>query len=464
MKNLFFAKIIIFVCFVAVQSKAQNDSVFLTQKAFLAQILAHHPVAKQANLQQDLANATMLEAKGRFDPVLSSSWNDKFLSDKHYYRHFGTNLLIPTQYGLQVSAAYENNNGYYLNPENKTDKFGLWAVGIEANVLQGLFIDERRAGIQQAHIYEKITKNERQIMLNDLLLMASLAYIEWQKAYYTQQILEEAMQIAQNYQQATKQSFLGGEKTAIDTLEAFLIVQDRMLMKQENEMFLENTKQTLENFLWENNRSIVLEKKIIPEKIESQNLQLSTDLEMSDLINTHPQVLEKNYKRNYYEVELRAKKDKLKPKLKLKYVPLLKTAENSIAPSYALPNYKWGFEFAMPLLFRSERANVQKSQLKIQNIDWSVADKRNELQNKIEASLKQQEILQQQIGLQEQNLAGYERLLEAENTKFEYGESSVFLVNKRQEKYIDSKIKLISWKTKYQKEYTKFLYYTNDIL
>ena len=141
--------------------------------------------------------------------------------------------------------------------------------------------------------------------------------------------------------------------------------------------------------MWENNRSIVLEKKIIPEKVESQNLQLSTDLEMRDLLNTHPEVLEKNYKRNYYEVELRAKKDKLKPKLKLKYVPLLKTAENSIAPSYALPNYKWGFEFAMPLLFRSERAGVQKSQLKIQNIDWSVADKRNELQNKIEASLKQ---------------------------------------------------------------------------
>ncbi len=274
MKKLFFVKIICFLLFIEVQSKAQNDTTFLTQKAYLAQVLEQHPVAKQAALQEPLANATMLAAKGKFDPTLSSSWNDKFFSDKHYYRHFSTNLLIPTQYGLQISAAYENNNGYYLNPENTTDKYGLWAVGIEANILQGFFIDERRAAVQQAYIFERITKNERQIMLNDLLLMASLAYIEWQKAYYTQQILEEAMQIAQDYRQATRQSFLGGEKTAIDTLEAFLIVQDRMLMLQSNEMLLENAKQTLENFLWQNNQPISLNQPTAPEVIEIKNFCL----------------------------------------------------------------------------------------------------------------------------------------------------------------------------------------------
>ncbi|MGB1205086.1 MAG: TolC family protein [Chitinophagales bacterium] len=464
MKKVFFAKTILFFLTTTLLCYAQTDSALLSQEAYLAQVLAQHPVAKQANLQQDFASATMLDAKGKFDPKLSASWKDKFLSDKHYYRHFSTKLLIPTQYGLQVSANYENNSGYYLNPENKTDKYGLWAVGIEANILQGFFIDERRAAIQQARIYEKITKNERQMMLNNLALMASLAYIEWQKNYYTQQILAEAMQIAQNYRQATTQSFLGGEKTAIDTLEAFLMVQDRMLMMQENEMLLENTKQQLENYLWQNNQPIALNNTTIPEIIETENLLSSATLEVREVVNTHPQILEKNYKRAYYEVELRAKKDKLKPKLKLKYVPLLKTAENSIAPNYALANYKWGFEFAMPLLFRSERASVQKSQLKIKNVDWSVADKRNELQNKIEASLQQQQFLQQQIALQQQNLEGYKKLLDAENTKFEYGESSVFLVNKRQEKYIDAKIKLISWKIKYKKEYSKYLYFTNDIL
>ena len=235
-------------------------------------------------------------------------------------------------------------------------------------------------------------------------------------------------------------------------------------MIQDNEMLLNNAKQILENYLWQNNQPIALNNNIVPEAIETQNMLPPASSEINNLLNTHPQILEKNYKRAYYEVELRAKKDKLKPKLKLKYMPLLKTSENNILPNYALPNYKWGFEFAMPLLFRSERAGVQKSQLKIQNVDWSVAEKRNELQNKIEASLQKQQMLRKQIALQQQNLAGYKKLLDAENTKFEYGESSVFLVNKRQEKYIDSKIKLISWRIKYEKEYAKYLYYTNSIL
>mgnify|MGYP001953613062 CR=1 FL=1 len=65
--------------------------------------------------------------------------------------------------------------------------------------------------------------------------------------------------------------------------------------------------------------------------------------------------------------------------------------------------------------------------------------------------------------MQTQSLTGYEKLLEAEETKFLYGESSVFLLNKRQEKFIDGRLKLVKLKIGLQLEKLNYLYYTNTL-
>jgi len=99
---------------------------------------------------------------------------------------------------------------------------------------------------------------------------------------------------------------------------------------------------------------------------------------------------------------------------------------------------------------RSERADVQRSEIALQEIALDLDDKRNELLNKIENSWAQLAINTQQIDFQEQNVENYLRLLEGENEKFLFGESSVFLINKRQEKYINGRLKLIDLLVKQQ--------------
>ncbi|MBK7410356.1 MAG: hypothetical protein IPJ40_21235 [Saprospirales bacterium] len=132
---------------------AQGDSTILTYREFIGFVWQQHPLARQAELQMDFADAALLSARGAFDPVLSSGWNEKYFDDKHYYRIFDAGFRIPTWYGLSVTGGYENTDGTYLNPENKTDQNGLWTLGVEANLLQGLLIDERRAALQQAKKY-----------------------------------------------------------------------------------------------------------------------------------------------------------------------------------------------------------------------------------------------------------------------------------------------------------------------
>ena len=445
-------------------AQAQSDTTVLSYQEYLANILKYHPLAKQAALQLDLAKAEWLAAKGNLDPMLSSNWNQKNFDDKLYYRQFQGKLQIPTPLGIDVVGGYENTEGVFLNPENTTDPFGLWNAGIEVNLLQGLWVNERRTALEQARVFQNMAENKRQILLNELLYEASYAYLEWQKYFSFQTVINENITLATAYFNNTKISFANGEKTAIDTLEALIILQDAQALLQSNEAGLLKSRQNLENFLWFNDLPLVLQPGTTPQDYVETIFVVDNTQPIASLVNTHPALLEKRNKQSYLEVEQRLKREKLKPKLKAKYNPLLATSDNGLAPTYSSSDYKWGFDFSMPLFLRSERAAIQQGQVKLNELQFDIDNKQNELLNKIENSRQQQRILQEQLALQEQNVAGYRRLLEGENEKFRFGESSVFLVNKRQEKYINGRLKVIALQIKIQLELLNYLYYTNRLL
>ncbi|MFK8101033.1 MAG: TolC family protein [Saprospiraceae bacterium] len=448
----------------AVVVNAQPDTTILTYQSYLDNVLAYHPIAKQAQLKIQGGEVAQLAARGGLDPALSADFQQKAFDSKLYYRHLQAQIKIPTRLGIDFVGGYENTTGVFLNPENNTDRLGLWNLGVEVNLLQGLFVNERRIALEQATVFQQLAANEQQILLNELLYSASYVYFEWQKYYYFESVILENIQLASTYFDNTKQAYLGGEKTAMDTLEAFIMLQDASNLLQYNLSSLIKSRQKVENFLWFEELPVALKFDTRPEDYLQQSLAIGEIENIQTLLASHPMLLEKRNKRNYFEIAQKLKREKLKPKLKAKYNPLLATTENSLAPNYSVADYKWGINFSMPLWFRKERAGVQEGEIKLQDIALDIENKTNELQNKIEASLAQQGVLQTQVNLMEQNVEGYKLLLDGENEKFRFGESSVFLLNKRQEKYINGQLKLIEIQIKQKQEILNYLYYTNEIL
>lgn len=453
--------ILLFFC-TSVYCQGQENNVELSYEEFLENLLNYHPIAKQANLRLGLGKAELLAAKGNLDPTINSNWNQKNFNDKLYYRQYQAKFIIPTPLGIDVVGGYENTNGVFQNPENTTDAFGLWHLGVEVNILQGLIVNERKIALMQAKVFQNLVENEQKIVLNELLYDATSAYVTWQQYYFTKIVLTENISIANTYLDNTKVAFENGEKTAIDTLEAFILYQDAISFLQKNELGLIKSKQSLENFLWFDEAPIRLQETTIPEDYKNAFFE-NVNFDNTNLSN-HPIIMASINKLNYFEIEQKLKREKLKPKLKIKYNPLLATSENSIVPNFVASDYKWGFEFSMPLLYRTERANIQRGEIKINETELDIQNKRNELQNKIESSLLQQIQLQQQLALLNQNVENYKRLLDGENEKFTFGESSVFLLNKRQEKYIDGQIKLIELYIDSQIELLNYLFYSNQLI
>ncbi len=443
---------------------AQKETTTLRLNEFIQNIESFHPLAKQANLKLKLGDAQTLKAKGGFDPILQSDWSEKNFDQKLYYRQFHTKLRIPTPLGLDIVSGYENYQGIYLNPESTVKPNGLWHLGLEIDVFQGLIVNERKTTLKIAGEFKKLVRNEQVQQINELLINAIAAYLQWQMYFHVDSVLNENFNLSKIYHDNTVQSFLAGEKTAIDTLEAHILMQDASFTLQKNYMDLIKSRYNVENYLWYDNNPISMLTSTQPESYTYSSLVKTVEKNrFAKSLDENPSIQAYLSKLNIAEIEQRLKIEKLKPKLKLKYNPLLYNTEKGILPSYSIDNMAFGAVFSMPLFLRSERAEVQQSKIKIQEIKLDIDNKRNELSNKISNSEMQMELISSQVTLLNNNIINYKKLLDAENEKFNFGESSVFLLNKRQEKFISTKLKLIETLYKQQTESLNYLFFTNQI-
>jgi outer membrane protein TolC len=155
------------------------------------------------------------------------------------------------------------------------------------------------------------------------------------------------------------------------------------------------------------------------------------------------------YKIKQLEIEKRLKQDKLKPKLNVEY-NLLGNGR-SFYTDALLQNYKYGVNFSFPILLRQERGNLQMAQIKLDNVALQSKNKQIELQNKINSYFNELNTNRQQLSVFANVFKSYESLLDAENQKFAIGESSVFLVNARERKLIETEIKLLKIEINQQK-------------
>jgi len=447
--------ILILLALLPVFSFGQNDTTVLSFEAYMAIVREHHPMAMQANLQLKKGSAQLLNARGGFDPKVFTDFAQKNFKGKEYYGLLNGGVKVPTWFGLELQAGYEQNDGVFLNPEDNTPIAGLWHAGISVPIGQGLFIDQRRAELAQAKIYVQSTEAERQLLFNELLYMAGKAYWNWFMAYSTQQVYREAVALSQQRLDAVKQGVLFGDRPAIDTLEAGIQVQNRQLGLQQAQLDYANTTALISVYLWlEGMIPLEMEEGTVPvamETLSGSDVNQSLYVQLDTLIANHPMMRQYQYKLDQLEINKRLRQEQLKPMLNLKYNALTEPVNNDPIASYTTNNYTWGVQFAMPIFLRKERGKLQMADLKIQETEFEMVQKNASMMYKANASLNDWSTSRQQVQLYTQTVKDYNGLLNGERQLFNRGESSLFMVNSREVGYINAQIKLIELLAKNQK-------------
>lgn len=447
-------------------SQTDDEKIQLSQEAYFDWIVRHHPLAMRAELIKEEAEAVMRKARGGFDPKLEGDWDQKFFDGKSYYHLAQGGFKIPTWYGLEVGAEYGWTDGIFLNPERNLPAVGQAAFGVTANVLQGLVIDKRRADLQKAKIFQQASVVERRQGLNDLLMAAGDSYWAWTLVYNELLVYEQAYEFSLEQFRGIRESFVQGDKAAVDTLESWIQVQDWENQLADAELKYRKATLELSNFLWLN-KEVPLEvnERVTPLLLESLNVltpsREAVQISLDNLGSTQPALQLYQYKIASLDVDRRLKQDKLKPVLQLKYYLLgngldFTPDENGNGNGLGLgelfgENYKVGATFRFPLFLRKERGDLELARLKIRDNSLQLQQKQLEWGNKVESYFAELENMSGQIDRLDSMVGNYRSLLQAELIKFDIGESSIFLLNRRQVKLLEAQLKLAKVRSMWHK-------------
>ncbi len=423
----------------------------LSLDEFLSRVKRNHPAVQQTALARERANREVRQARGAFDPVAKLAFDEKHFRDKQYYGVLESELKLPTRLGLDLKAGYDRSTGIYLNPEQELPAGGLAYAGLALPLGQGLFIDEERANLRQAMIRAEAAVFEQTSVLNDLLMEAAIVYWNWYAAEREVAIYQEAVAVARARLDATVQTYQLGDRPALDTLEALLLLQSREVDLADAQLKLQKATLSLSNFFWdENGQPSPLPDALAPAGLGNFALQQPANWqqEQANLSLSHPLLIQYQLKLDALGVERRWKRDKLKPKLDLTYNFLAEPVGGEFWSDVAFSNTKWGLSFKYPLLLRSELNGVAITNLKIQETQLDLEQKELALLNKAAAYAAEWQNLGSQVATVESAAANYRLLLNGELDRFGFGESTLFLVNARETKLLEAQVKLVAVQAK----------------
>jgi outer membrane protein TolC len=450
--------IIAFICIFATVATAQDTSNTLNAEQVLQLVRKFHPIAKQAIINIEKSKAEILLAKAAFDPIISNYVAKKTFDAINYYTYSAPEIRIPTWYGIEVSAGLENLSGQYYDPTETKGQTNYFGVSVP--LAKNLVIDKRRAFLKQSKIFNTMAVVEQRAIINDLLLDAIETYWNWVKEYQTYLVVKNNVDVNIKRLELVRKSYKNGERPAIDTIEATAQLQS--FQYQQNMKFLafQNASLALSAFLWkDNDEPYYLPSMITPQIGWENETNISKfSLGLNDLLQVakenHPDLMLYNYKLDVLAIDKKLKFQELLPKVDFRYNQLgkgydvLRSATQS--PLFE-NNFQYGLKFEMPLRISQGRSDYAKAKLKIRDTKLSQNQKLISVQVKVKSYYNEFETLKSQVALQSSNYNNYQQLVKAEEAKFFNGESSLFVINSRENKALEALEKLIEIKTKYFK-------------
>lgn len=429
-------------------------------------VFANHPIVKQAALLSAEAKSQVLQARGGFDPKLGADFHRKQFGGTEYYNNWGNELKVPLwPGGIELKAGYDRAVGTYVNPESRTPANGLAGIGVSVPLGQGLLIDARRSTLRQAKIMQTAAEADRVKQINEVWLQAAKDYWNWYYAFQQAVLIREGVALADRRFQATARRAQIGDQAPIDSVEAQITVQDRQVQATQQQVEVLNARLLLSNHLWNSNgQPVELPAYAVPQAPRLDSVSRQEWQRLAELAAArHPTLLKLGAKIQQLGVEERYRRELLKPKLNVSGT--LISQGNFYQPevpgyyNFGWDNHKLGVDFAFPLFLRQERGKLQYARIQVQEATLERQQSQRTIATQVNSTYNALRAYEGQLTLQAQAVANQRLLLRAELQKFELGESTIFLINARESKLIELRIKQESLRASYEKARAELYYY-----
>jgi len=414
----------------------------VTLESYLQLVERQHPSLRSATFEPELAEAEIRSALGRFDPLVSMSYEykDKSGADKLNLFEGSLELPLDMMFGPKLKASYTRGLGTNVNPEQLTTLPGEGSVGISLPVLQGIFTDARRNTLRKAMLRPDLARAQYQLERNTLLRSAALRYWDWSEALSALDVADSLLKLAQTRATFIKRRVLAGESAGIDTVEIQQEVQRRIGERLRALRIVEQFAIDVSVFVWNPDGSQPNMALLRPFPLpldEGAAVRLEDQVAQARAL--RPELQRIGVLQETSRLDSALASEFLRP-----YVELEAGLMSYDVSAISRLDYKVGVRVHQPLLFRQASAQVQTAGIGVQRADLS----RSLLERMVDADVanaivsvdRTRERLQ--AAEQEQDLA--RRMVDAEQQRFLSGDSSLLAVNLRERFYAEALLRVIS--------------------
>ncbi len=442
----------------ALLSTAPPDSLSLEQ--YLDLVLAANPTAISAALEADVAEATVQDAYGAFDPIFEGLVERKTKSGLPTvdFISAGIELPIGSLFGPKFVAKYKRGSGSRVDFVNRTDPSGEAEIGLKLPLLQGIFLDKRRALFEKAALRPDLSRaNEMQIK-NNLLLAASERYWDWAEAYSQLQVAKQVYDIAVVRANAISERVRRGETPALDSVEALQEVAKRYgdVLKAQRKYESATIKAGV--LLWNQDgtpRALTAVPYSLPPAPTLTPAQIEFD--RMQALKNRPEFMQIDVEQRSADIDVRFSYEFLRPNLEAQFQAL------QYFGSASGFDYRIGLSISQPLFFREATAQLQLSQIKATRTTL----KRLEIERKIQADIDD---ALSAIGRALERIEAAERetryaylVQEGERKRFLAGESSLLILNLRERATATAMQGLVNAQADYLRAISDYLWATGKI-
>ncbi|MGV3710255.1 MAG: TolC family protein [Gemmatimonas sp.] len=425
-----------------------QDSLFALSD-FQRRVLASHPELQQVRNSREQARRMILSAQGAFDPKLSASISEKRYGGDPYYRVSDVGISVPTWIGADIKFGYERGVGSKVNPQSYTSPGGLFNLGVSIPLARDIITDERRTVLSQARAMGEAADANFISQSNKLLLTATKAYADWYFAHRKLAIADSGVGLASFRLVSVRARILAGEAPAVDSLEALLEIRRRQvqILEARNDDRIAALEATA--FIWQSDTAAIraLSVPTVPDSA-TIGLPLVRDTAVvdgwvADAVRVHPDVRKAQAKIAVESAERLLNWQNVLPDID---VGLYSIAGDAFSPLVQTErwdnNYKLKATGETSLLFRKEIGKAQASSLKLASARLELDLQRRRVGIDIRSAVSTLLMVDDAIELQRANVASASQLRDAEEVRFQNGESTLLNVNLRERLLLDELVKL----------------------
>jgi len=407
----------------------------------------NYPPLLAALEERTIAEGELVQARGRFDLNLSvNADTDQFGYYENERVSVGVEQPLAWQ-GLTAFGGWRIGNGDFASYDGKLDtrSQGEWRGGWRLPLLRNRSVDDRRAGLQRAQIGQTLA--ERSIDQQRLLLrqLALRRYWDWVAAGERLRVAENILQVAVERDEALHEAAVLGQIAAIEARENERQILQRRAQIVDAQRGIELAAIDLSLFYRDADGVPKRPERTqlpstLPPTVDVDDLQLAADLE--EALRKRPEIARLLLQKEQAQIDIDIASNERLPVLDIALGFTTESGSGSVqrGPSEA----KASIRFDLPFQRRAATGKLMAAEAKLSQLVQRERFARDQVEAEVRDAVSAVRTAHRRSTLAADEVTVALDLADAERERFRLGDSTLFVVNLREQAAVEAALRQIA--------------------